>query len=65
MFFEIPYEDPRKCAGKIGKLKLCLYGTRDAAKSWQATLTEHLLKLGFKRGRGHARVYFKIMLKRA
>ena len=57
LFVEIPDEDPRKKPGLVGRLKLCLYGTRDAAKSWQKTLTEHLLKIGFKRGRGHISVF--------
>ena len=29
----------------------------DTAKSWQQTLTEHLIEIGFKRGRGHIRVF--------
>ena len=57
LFVELPDEDLRKKPGLIGRLKLCLYGTRDAAKSWQATLTEHLLKIGFKKGRGHVSVF--------
>ena len=57
LFVEIPDEDPRKKPGLVGRLKLCLYGTRDAAKSWQKTLTEHLVKIGFKRGRGHISVF--------
>ena len=56
LFVEIPDEDPRKTPGLAGCLKLCLYGTRDAAKSWQQTLTEHLITRGFKRGRGHISV---------
>ena len=51
LFVEIPDEDPRQRLGVVGHLKLRLYGTRDAAKSWQQTLTEHLIKIGFKRGR--------------
>ena len=41
LFVEFPDEDPRKAAGLVGRLKLCLYGTRDAATSWQCTLTDH------------------------
>ena len=34
----------------MGKLKLCFYGTRDAALNWQQTLSEEFLENGFKRG---------------
>jgi hypothetical protein len=37
---------------------LCLYGTRDAAKGWQETLSAHLVSIGFVRGRGHPCVFF-------
>jgi hypothetical protein len=42
----------------LGKLKLCLYGTRDAAKGWQETLSSHLESIGFVRGRGHPSVFW-------
>ena len=41
----------------IGKLKLCLYGMRDAAKGWQETLSAHLETIGFRRGRWHPFVF--------
>ena len=41
----------------MGKPRLCLYGTRDAAKSWQETLSAHLVSVGFSRGRGHPSVF--------
>ena len=41
----------------LGKLKPCLYGTRDAAKGWQETLSAHLRSLGFKKGKGHPCVF--------
>ena len=44
--------------GMLGKLKLCLYGTRDAAKGWQETLSAHLETIGFTRGRGHPCVFY-------
>ena len=47
LFIELPDEDPNKGSGMVGKLNLCLYGTRDAARSWQQTWTERLKKLGF------------------
>ena len=60
LFVELPEEDPRKAVGPVGRLKLCFYGTRDAAKSWQRTLTDHLLKIGFTRGRGHVSVFHHV-----
>ena len=39
-------------------LKLCLYGTRDAAKGWQEVLSEHLVENGFERGRGFPSVFY-------
>ena len=39
-------------------MELCLYGTRDAAKGWQDTLSEHLLSIGFKQGRGFPSVFY-------
>ena len=48
--------DPRNRPGLV-RTKLCLYGNRDAAKSWQQTLTEHLLNIGFKGGRVHISVF--------
>ena len=41
----------------IGKLNVCLYGTRDAAVGWQRCLTEHLLSIGFEVGVGHPSVF--------
>ena len=31
VYIELPKEDPKHGTGLLGKLKLCLYGTRDAA----------------------------------
>ena len=33
-FIELPDEDPRKSPELVGRLNVCLYGTRGAAKSW-------------------------------
>ena len=41
----------------VGKLRLCLYGTRDAALNWQDTLSKHLVDIGFKRGVGFPSVF--------
>ena len=50
VFIELPKEDPKHGTGLLGRLKLCLYGTRDAAKGWQETLIAHLMSIGFKSG---------------
>ena len=42
----------------LGKLELCLYGTRDAAKVWQETLSAQLEACGFRRGVGHPAVFW-------
>lgn len=53
VYVELPAKDPQYGVGdQIGKLKLCLYGTRDAAVNWQETLSQHLLDNGFVRGIG-------------
>ena len=57
-FIELPAEDPEASPDKLGKLELCLYGTRDAAKGWQDTLSEQLESCGFKRGVGHPSVFW-------
>ena len=41
----------------VGKLNLCLYGTRDAAMNWQECVAEHLSKHGFKRGKAYPSLY--------
>ena len=46
VYIELPQEDEMH-GKKLGKLKLCLYGTRDAAKGWQETLSVHLEIIGF------------------
>ena len=58
VYIELPKEDKDYGKGMLGKLRLCLYGTRDAAKSWQETLSSHLEGLGFRRGRGHPSVFW-------
>ena len=58
IYIEIPPEDPDAAPGVLGKLKLCLHGTRDAAKGWQEELSAHLVKIGFVRGVGHPSVFY-------
>ena len=58
VYIELPAEDDKHGTGMLGKLKLCLYGTRDAAKGWQETLSSHLESIGFARGKGHPCVFW-------
>ena len=57
MYIELPQEDPYNDSDMLGRLRLCLYGTRDAALNWQQTLSSHLTEAGFKRGIGHPSVF--------
>ena len=57
MYIELPKEDPEYSPDKLGRLRLCLYGTRDAAVNWQTTLSDHLVSEGFVRGTGHPAVF--------
>ena len=58
VFINLPVEDDEAQEGEVGQLLLCLYGTRDAAREWQRTLSRHLQGIGFKVGRGHPSVFF-------
>ena len=58
MYVELPKEDPHCDPSMLGILRLCLYGTRDAALNWQQTLSNHLEEAGFKRGIGHPSVFY-------
>ena len=42
-YIEIPPEDPNASPDMLGRLRLCLYGTRDAALNWQQALSDHLV----------------------
>ena len=57
LYIEVPAEDPNASRDKLGRLRLCLYGTRDAALNWQQTLSDHLVDNGFVRGVGHPSVF--------
>ena len=48
VFVELPPELRRK--GFCGRLRRCLYGTRDAPKRWEAYLSGELRKMGFLQG---------------
>ena len=56
MYIEIPKEDPKADPGLLGRLRLCLYSTREAALNWQQTLSDHLVENGFVRGVGRPSV---------
>ena len=58
VYIEVPPEDPGSGPNVLGKLKLCLYGTRDAAKGWQDELSQQLEGVGFVRGVGHPSVFW-------
>ena len=58
-YIELPKEDPKADPNMLWRLRLCLYGTRDAALNWQQTLSDHLEQAGFKRGVGHPSVFFQ------
>ena len=47
VYTELPKEDSDCGKGLLGKLKLWVCGTRDAAKGWQETLSAHLESIGF------------------
>ena len=51
VFIEIPVEDYEEGdEGRIGKLNVSLYGTRDAAQNWTKEYTEFLSSQGFRAG---------------
>ena len=58
LFIELPTEDEEAKEGEVGRLNVCLYGTRDAAREWQTTLSKHPEGIGFKRGVGHPAVFY-------
>ena len=55
---ELPAEDTKGDSSMLGKLRLSLHGTRDAANNWQETLTKHLLSLGYARGVGFPSCFY-------
>ena len=57
LYVEIPPEDDKAGPNVLGKLGLCLYEIRDAAKGWQEALSSHLDHIGFRRGIGHPAVF--------
>ena len=58
IYAEFPEKDEQFGVGDmVGKLNLCLYGTRDAALNWQEALSTHLIDNGFTRGVGFPSVF--------
>ena len=58
IYVEPPREDPNWRPGVLGKLRLALYGTRDAASLWQECLADHLVSIGFVRGVSNPCVFY-------
>ena len=57
VFIDLPQEDDEAKEGDVGQLLLCLYGTRDAAKERQKTLSKHLQDIGLIPRRGIPAVF--------
>ena len=58
---EIPKEDltdADRRHDKVGRLRMSLYGTRDAAMNWQEEVAREMIKAGFRRGRYNPCLYF-------
>ena len=61
IYIEIPAEDKVPGEGDVvGKLELCLYGTRDAALNWQKTVQAHLESLGFVSSKAFPNIYHHV-----
>ena len=56
IYIELSPEDPEAHPDDLGRLRFCLYVTRDAVLNCQQTLSEHLADNGFARGVGHPSV---------
>ena len=51
LYAELPPEDKDYGVGKVGRLNLSLYGTRDATANWQRCVADHLRSIGFTHGK--------------
>ena len=59
VFIQIPKEDLQPGdEDRVGKLRLCLYGTRDAAFNWSETVAKQLESCGYRRGKAYPAVYY-------
>ena len=45
-----PDADDEAQEGEVGRLNVCLYGTRDAARAWQEALSKRIEGIGLKMG---------------
>ena len=59
VYIELSNGDKDYGKGILGKLRLCLYGIRDATKGWQETWSSRLESIGFRRGSGHPSVFWQ------
>ena len=53
IWVELPAEDMTEedvAEDRVGRLNVSMYGTRDAARNWQAKVTKHLQSIGFVKG---------------
>ena len=57
LYCELLEEDREAGKDLVGRLDLCLYGIRDAARGWQECLANHLVHLGFRQGVSHTCVF--------
>ena len=58
LYVEVLREDPNWRPGLLGRLRLSLYGTRDAAANWQRCVSDHLASFGFKVGLSNPCVFW-------
>ena len=58
LYVEVPKEDPNWQPGLLGRLRLSLYGTRDAAANWQKCVADHLACLGYRQGTSNPCVFW-------
>ena len=59
VYVQLPSEDIGAGEEEMcGKLRLSMYGTRDAARNWEETCKEIMVELGFQQGRSSGSVFF-------
>ena len=58
LYVDIPNEDPEWTPDVVGRLRLALYDTRDAATLWQECVAVHLLSIGIRQGKSNPCVYY-------
>ena len=61
VWVELPEEDKTqedREKGHVGRLHLSMYGTREAAQNWQEEVSDHLMTIGFKKGKANPCMYF-------